>query len=118
MIASKVFEQLAILKAYYSSRRGVGHTKTMILGAKNIDNVVVMVHTQRYASQLKRELPNAKFVLWEDFRDLQGRSAPLVIDNSAFFEILHDIFYAFRDLQEELTKKDDEISKLKDYLNS
>ena len=78
---------LSGLAAYLHASRRVGHTTAMIRGAQNTENVVVLAHTHSYASQLQKLVPGAKVVSMHSIESLRGRHSPLVVDNSALWDI-------------------------------
>jgi hypothetical protein len=78
---------LSGLAAYLHASRRVGHTTAMIRGAQNTENVVVLAHTHFYASRLQGLIPGAKVVSMHSIESLQGRHSPLVVDNSALWDI-------------------------------
>lgn len=78
---------LSGLAAYLHSSRRVGHTTAMIRGAENTEAVTVLAHTQAYATQLQRLIPSAKVISMHGIDDLIGRKSPLVVDNSALWDI-------------------------------
>ena len=64
--------------------RGVGHTKALLEGAKNMDGMVVIVaHTQMYADELARQCKNAVGIGLDNVQYLTGRQHPIVIDHLA-----------------------------------
>lgn len=108
---SETAEKIARLKVYYSTRRGVGHTRAMILGAANTERVIVLAHNMRHGEDIKDRCRNAKIITWDRLDGLNGESSPLLIDHWALMEILSDAQKMLGELQEENTKL---VSALRD----
>jgi hypothetical protein len=99
---SKTAEKLALLKMYFDTRRGAGHTRAMIQGAINAKDVIILSHNHRYGHDLQRGCRHARIISWEDgLGDLKGRGGPLVIDNAAMAVVLGDVLDMLKELQVE-----------------
>lgn len=76
---------------YMQLNRQVGHTTAMIKGADEIENVLVVVHSQMFARQIG--ISPSKFVTVDEIeRDnknqwMKGLKRPLVVDNGAWYLI-------------------------------
>lgn len=95
--------KISWLRAYIDTRRGVGHTFTMVNGVRNNDvGAVVLVVSQTHANQFKKECPKeTRFVAWDDLDKIKGLSKPLAVDNFTLSQILGDVLDAFNQLREE-----------------
>jgi hypothetical protein len=83
-------DRLKLLRDYYESTRGVGHTTAMLEGAKNTGGVIIMAVTRYIAEMFTATCESAKAISWREVDRLTEMGAPLAIDNSAMFEILND----------------------------
>lgn len=97
----KIQKTLEELLQYYQTTRAVGHTYAMINGAKNTDNVLVLVHSQKYASEIKAKYPKAEFTGFLNLEGLRGKRKPLLIDNGAMCAILQNALIEIRELQKQ-----------------
>ena len=95
-------EKLAVLKMYFDTRRGRGHTHAMVEGAANVENVSVLVHSMRYGKDIERLCgKKITIITWESLEGLCGSNNALVIDNSAMSQILGDALEELRKLRSE-----------------
>ena len=63
--------------------RGFGHTQAMLNGAKNIEGVVIIAHTQVLADQLAAQCKGARGVGLDNLHRLRGLRCPIVLDHTA-----------------------------------
>lgn len=95
-------EKLVLLKAYYDTRRGVGHTTVMMKGVVGSQHAIVLAHTARYAEDLRNIYGReTQIVTWDALDRLLGRRDALVIDNAAMITILGDALEVMRKLRSE-----------------
>jgi hypothetical protein len=97
-------ERLAILKTYFDTRRGCGHTFAMMNGVVNTDpSPVILVHSASYAQDLQKFSPKRmlRTVSWDGLERLKGLNSALVIDNAAMSNILGDALEEIRKLRAE-----------------
>ena len=70
--------------------RGVGHTKALLEGAKNVDGVIIVAHTKRFADELARQCRDAIGIGIENLQYLVGQHRPIVIDHLAIEILLNE----------------------------
>jgi len=99
-------EKLNWLKLYFDTRRGLGHTYTMINGVKNnVDKCAVLVRNQSEAKYMF-DMAGKGFrtFSWDgDFDRIRGLRFALVIDNNAMISILEDALDEIRKLRADNT---------------
>lgn len=90
-------DELRELATYYAHTRGVGHTHAMMHGALNTDNVIILAHDMKYATELVRQCGGPAcegqaipLSLHSLEHGLRGHRKPLLIDNSAMWWLLQD----------------------------
>ena len=90
------------LREYLLSTRGVGHTRTMIEGAKYSNGVVVVLHSSDYAytREMRKRVPEAVTVGWPEI-SVVGLRLPLVMDNGGLLHMLSDALEVIDALQKE-----------------
>ncbi len=102
--------------SYYNSTRQAGYTRAMMEGAKNIKKVAIMGHTMEWATELSKEAQGIKPVSWHNFYDqLRGYTHPLLMDNSALYEIITEclvLIYELKRANKYLTEELDAISRI------
>lgn len=99
-------EKLNWLKLYFTTRRGVGHTYTMIHGVKsNKDNCAVLVRNSIESNAVYREVGGKGFPIFswdgDGIERMRGLRQALVIDNNAMISILGDALEEIRKLRVE-----------------
>ncbi len=95
-------EKIALLKTYFDTRRGRGHTFAMVNGVANTENVTVIVHSQNYGKDIQRMCQKRiNLVSWDNLDKLRGSNNALVIDNAAMSQILGDALEMLRELRAE-----------------
>lgn len=70
--------------------RGVGHTKALLEGAKNVKGVVIVAHTQQWADELASQCKDAIGIGLDNLQYLTGRQPPIVIDHLAIKTLLDE----------------------------
>lgn len=101
------------LISYYMKRRGVGHTRSLIKGAENVDTVVVT--SNHIASGVIFDLSRRKirsFVQLDNIEKLRIYNIPMALDNSALLEIFHRCRSYAIDKREEVFAARREIDRL------
>lgn len=88
---SKIKETLEVLLNYYETTRQVGHTTAMMEGAKNTECLVVVYNSQ-VEKGIKKMFPDSKnkYISIYGVDKLKDCKTPLLIDNSALFELLDE----------------------------
>ena len=86
-------EKLKHIIHYYGKTRRVGHTKTMIRGAQNVDKVMVLGANEDHVRLLKREIPNSYCVSITNLDSFRGVNYPLLIDNSASDSLMRESLF-------------------------
>ena len=96
---------LEVFDLYYQKNRQVGHTLSLLNGAKSDKNILVV-----FASNMQRnyiDLPKEQFINLGNLKqDLMGRKNPVLIDHFT----MQMMYYEMR---KELEKKDESIIELK-----
>ncbi len=78
--------KLLTIANYYFTTRGVGHTTTMIEGARNVDlKPIVLVDTPDW-----EPIPGAKIITIGQLYAIQDEKRPLVIDNECLAGLLNE----------------------------
>jgi hypothetical protein len=97
--------KIAILREYFATRRGCGHTRAMLQGAMNVERVSVLIPSNSFRGYIEDKLRGKKvtFVSWQGIEGLGASSNPLVIDNAATFLILGDALDEIRKLRSEIS---------------
>jgi hypothetical protein len=107
-------EKLTLLRLYFTSRRGVGHTSALVKGIANTERLLVLasdISEIRYIARMAQRMLIPP-VTWENFPDgMYGESRPLVITEQALVQILGDAL-------EELKQSRAENYILKDMLRA
>lgn len=84
-------ERISIIKTYFDTRRGAGHTAALVDGISRAKDVIFLVSTKRYADSFHGRLgKNVRVSPVSDLDILRGSFSALVIDNSALVELLGD----------------------------
>jgi len=106
-------EKIAFLVAYYSTRRGVGHTLALTQGLIRTDDVVVIVadlDDKRYMEQQTGK--KLKTVLLDDMHmGLRGSYSPLIISDHATTVLLHGILETLKEYRSEVYEWKDRYSR-------
>jgi len=90
------------LAAYFNNNRQVGHTYTMLEGANNVDNCIIISHNNRYSDVLQSK-NSCNVTLGSILHNsLRGHNQPLVFDNAALQMIFTDTLIRFQDLYDRL----------------
>lgn len=103
-------KQLENLLAYYTTTPRVGHTTTMIQGAKNVNSVIILVGHATHAKNMHWAAPGADFVPLDNLAKLQGRKQPLLIDNFAMTSLLSSALQEIERLERVIAKRIEESS--------
>jgi hypothetical protein len=89
----KIKEKLKVICNYYVKNRQVGHTRAVIRGAQNTDNVVIVSTNESTANSL-RGIVNSPMVgvcsLSDSDLSNLGAGKALVFDNGAIFALLRE----------------------------
>ena len=110
--------KISLLKTYFDTRRGSGHTLAMVNGIANMENVTVIVHNHRYGKDIQRICGRrVNFISWDEIDKLRGSSNALVIDNSGMSLILGDALEMRRKLMVENLLLKEYIKDIKAKLN-
>ena len=99
----KTLEMLETLAIYYDGNRQVGHTRTMLNGAKNVD-CLVLFPTHSIAQTWRKEIPAARVVTLGNLQSLRGPNKPLAVDNSSMYVILSASISEIKKLKAELAR--------------
>jgi hypothetical protein len=103
-------EKIALLKTYFDTRRGRGHTFAMVNGVANTENVTVVVHNLNYGKDIQRMCQKKiNLVSWDNLEGLRNSNNALVIDNAAISQILGDALDMLRDLRAENSRLRDKL---------
>lgn len=87
MITSK----LRSILAYFSVTAGHGHTDSAIVGVKNTNGARIVTRTAQHGENLKRAY-GVRWVTLEGIAKLPGgHRFPIVFDNDAICDLLHDV---------------------------
>ena len=95
--------------SYYLTRRGVGHTHTMVNGAKDQD-CLVLVPNKQIANTIKLR---GKCITFGEFEKLEGMQKPLVLDHTAIFEIVASLSKVNSIYEHEIIKLKQELERMK-----
>ena len=101
---------------YYHLSRKVGHTTTMIEGAKNHDCLVMLANIEQ-CKWFKKEYPKINTIsLYDSIEKLTGFNKPLLIDNHAIFELLGGALRLIKDLENEVSFNEDSFKYAKEEI--
>ena len=90
---------------YFNVTRGVGHTKTVLDGVRNIDDCLMVVDTHWFSDIAKLENPpsKSKLISFSYICDrLRGYHRPLVFDNLVLWLIFNNSLKKIEDLELEI----------------
>lgn len=108
---SKIEDILEGYLNYYISTRQVGHTTTMLNGAKsNSDSLVVVAN--EIMGRYIRENHDSNYITYCNINNLKGRNAPIVFDNAALHMIFSDVLIELNYLKRVNEKLGTENEKL------
>lgn len=95
-------EIINTIKTYLDTRRGVGHTYSLVNGVKNSDTIVLVRHRQneKEINQMAGKKVNCISLEQVPYQ-LRGYNKPLAIDNFALSELLGFTFDIIHEYQEE-----------------
>ena len=86
-------EKILLLKVYYETRRGVGHTSALVNGIANTDPIVLgrdlddLRNTSRMAGKVL--YPSVSWVTFP--KGMYGQNRPLVVTETALVQILGEV---------------------------
>lgn len=113
------FDKLEIIHTIkmYLNLRGVGHTYSMVNGAKNNDTIVIVNHSQqeKYISDMAGKKIKC-IPLDQVSYKLRGQRLPLAIDNFALSTLLEYIIDIIHDFREENNLLKSEIREYEELL--
>lgn len=76
---------------YFNGNRSVGHTHSMMTGAENNPNVIVVVVSKEHGKLLEKKYgADCEFMSAGEVARgrLRGRKGPVVVDNAVLFDLL------------------------------
>ena len=103
-----ILDKLRELESYYQATRAVGHTYAMMHGALHTDHpqgIIILAHDMSYARDLARQCIKKQVVpisLHTLEHGLRGHRKPLLIDNAALWQLLHEAATEIEKLRTEL----------------
>jgi len=98
----KTKEKLEILRNYYYSTRGKGHTTLMRKGTDNVKDKLVLCYNYQSGEDLR--FKNNELISWHGLKKLYGHNKPLAIDNGTMTVILESAIEEIERLEEENIK--------------
>lgn len=103
-VPEEEIELLQKLIVYYLENRTVGHTYTMLNGAVNNANALVVVDNMAQAKQLP--IPRQRIITLEGIKNhaLEGRQQPLAFDNFALMSLFGEIVKAISQTRKNMEK--------------
>ena len=106
------------LLTYLHSARQVGHTTTMLEGAKDRDCLVI-AHSREWSKELAAKGAHiTSLSLTEIERGyLRGLRKPLVLDNAALQELLGDLVGTIAVLRKDIADKENKIRLVRSILS-
>ena len=109
MVNLKLKQILNDICMYYATRRGVGHTYTMLHGAVNSDRVPTVVAAHRkHAQELQGQSSAISVIALEALPGcLLGAEEPLVFDNYALGVLFSAPLKRILDLEAQLAEKNE-----------
>jgi hypothetical protein len=106
-------ETIKELLFYYERTRGAGHTRTMVEGAINSPHVWVLVNNVQQSRNLLPHRLQHRAIALSDIRRLNGRHAPLAIDNDALFTLLSDAVQQIESLELEVQQLQHDLNQIR-----
>ena len=81
----KIKEKLQAICQYFQTNRRVGHTQTMLRGAENVLDCIIIAADRNHAMDLWRKNSKLKIICLSEYGSdfLRGHKSPLVFDNRA-----------------------------------
>lgn len=101
---TKIGKKLKDIHTYYMMTRRVGHTISLLVGAKSNKNVLVLVANE--AQKQNVDLPDNQMISINNLEALRGRRNPLLIDHFALQSMISELL---KDLDGLSTKHNKEI---------
>lgn len=96
-----IVDKLQALIEYYNVTRGVGHTATMLDGARH-RACIVLASNMRQVVGIGRQAPQIRPVsLGANLDGLRGLHLPLAIDNGALWTLMAEAWSCIQDLRKE-----------------
>ena len=115
----KTAENLSKLSMYLSTRRQIGHTRSIMVGLNNVDTCFLLVSNRRqrdYIEGIKKShiIP----VSLDEIDKLRGVSYPLAVDAWALQNIIWEFNIALDELREENALLKSDIKAYKELLEN
>lgn len=100
-----VEEKITLLRLYFLTRRGVGHSSALVNGIANMDSVILArdFDDLKYMSRMSRKM-FVPAITWTDdrFMDITATDKPLVITDAAIVQILGEVLDELKFVRGEL----------------
>lgn len=103
--------KLEAIKGFFTSCRQAGHTTSMIEGAKNTPETVVLAASHIQASRLKKLLPGNKVRSLNAPDCLVGLRAPVVLDNFTVLSLASESLDLIEELERDKTNLSNRLEK-------
>jgi len=95
---NRLLDKLALINAYYSTRRGVGHTREAMSGLQRGLYVVMEPNHKNYVPPQYRH----RMIAWDQIPYKLAGAFPLIIDHSVWQHIIENVFQIIKDLELEI----------------
>lgn len=95
---------------YFEKTRGIGHTKAMMYGAMQTDNVIVVAASQDSARDLKFD--EMTIITLDSLDNLIGTKCPILFDNFALSSLLWSASNKIKSLKNRVNELESHITRL------